>query len=688
MFHQDNSIKPKLVISVNPNSAKHNTSKSEPRSKRTKTTLSTIEPNDIDECTIIDESKKFDQDKFIYLLTLLSDYYYNECGIVSDEVYDQLLDIYEAKYGHFVKTRAVPWGETIKLKHYIGSLDKIKKQEDIEKWLKTHPGPYLIMDKVDGMSILTDSIVNETGRRNLKLYATGDGYEGQDVSNLINYVKLPKIESGIGIRGEMVVSRKSFNQLKNSYVNPRTGKPYKNARNATSGIVNASKKNVDPKLARELSFWAFVIMESKNTPEEQANKLTELGFDVPNPILVSDASEEFLHKHYEQRKIDAPYDIDGLVIYQNISHTYPVGSNPDHVIAFKGKSDLATVRVKEIIWTASKDRLLKPVIHYDNTELCGATLKRANGFNARTIVSNNLGPGAKIIITRSNEVMPEFVSLVEPAPQGPSYPDPNVHGKYFWNDSRVELVLYEDNNEVLREKLGHFVKTLGVKNAGRKRLGAMIDYGITDIQSLLSTRPEEMAKIPGIGPEVSKKIHAELHAKISNVPLATIMAASCIFPNIGETRFESILDQYPDLLYMADTDVPFLISQLQQVQGIETMAIPIAKNLPIFVEWLNNIPEIIIKPVEISQNSNIECVPQNLEDEVIVFSGFRDKNLELQIKERGGRVASSVSKKTTRLVVANMNDMTSKPKTAKQLNIPIIKLQDFVDHFIKMSEDV
>jgi len=92
---------------------------------------------------------------------------------------------------------------------------------------------------------------------------------------------------------------------------------------------------------------------------------------------------------------------------------------------------------------------LKPVVIYESVYLSGADLTNATGHNARFIIDNGIGPGAKIKITRSGDTIPKVLLVVEPSPYGPSYPDPNIVGQYAWNENQVEFILLADNDEVV-----------------------------------------------------------------------------------------------------------------------------------------------------------------------------------------------------------------------------------------------
>lgn len=640
------------------------------------------------------EAIDLSKDNFENMLKFLSDAYYNDLPIIEDSDYDNLLEVYETKYGKYERLRAKPTQtrEKILLEDFIGGLNKIKKDNEVQTWFGKHSGPYLVQDKIDGISAVLKITVDQFGKKTTKLFTTGDGYEGEDVSALTKYMALPDINETIRIRGELAVLKSSFEKIKNTYPNPKTGKPFSNERNLAGGIVNAARKNINPTLAKEITFFGLNIL-SKNdmTQSEQYQLLCGYGFTVPYSVQSSGLDKDILDKFYETRKKESIVLIDGLVIYQDIIKKSPIGKNPDHIIAFKGKSSIVEVEVEKIKWRASKDKLLKPRVYYSPTSISGIINRKATGHNAKTMINNQIGVGSKILITRSNEVIPQVVGVITQSKDNSYYPDEEVHGKYFWNDNKVELVLYEENDEVRREKLRYFLDTLKIKNLGRKRIKTLFKNGITNIKALVSVTPETLAKI--FGPNMSVKIYQDLKSAIDNVPLSKLLTASGLFPNIAQKTFEAILEIYPDLIYMADMDHTILVNQLLLVKGIQKKSLIIAEKLPIFVSWLNEHPEITVESTEIEQYGSGTAnhimlgpnVIQNLQGQTIVFSGFRDTpalNLEKQIKQRGGKITTSVSKKTTFLVVKDVNDSTSKPTKAKQLGVKIVQLNDFIKTYL------
>lgn len=612
----------------------------------------------IDEDTIIENATKFSKEKFKTLLENLQDYYYNDENLVTDKTYDELIDIYEAKYGEYSVIGSVPKIDSVDLPYFLGSLKKVRKQSKIDLWSKSYPGPYIIEDKIDGLTLLFS---NKGGKKSL--YTRGDGTKGQDVSHILPYLSLPDIKKDVAVRGEIVLSKEAFRKI---------GAGFKNGRNLASGILR-SKKHFNPAIAKELSFYAYRIMNRIASASTDILDLQSMGFLVPNPVSSPIISEEILRDYYENRKELAPYETDGLVLYHDEAIDHPDDGNPKHIIAFKPETEKAVTTVLKVVWKASKRKLLKPVVYYDPVMLSGAELQKASGYNAKFIINNSIGPGASILITRSGDVIPKIVKVITPAKKI-DLPDVNKYGLYTWDKNEVEFVLEKNNSEVDIEKIKHFLDTLDIKNFGRKRIESIVGIGINTVDLLLKITPEQLLQIPGFGSSLVSQMIENLKEKITDIPLEKIMDASSIFPGIGEKRFGLILETYPDILTNSN-NLEETSAKIRSIKGFDSLAEVISDKLPEFVEWLNKNREITLK--------DATHIGDSMAGIVVVFSGFRDKELEEKVKQLGGKVSTSISKNTSVLVLKDMSESSMKGKAleAKEKGVTIISKKDFLSKY-------
>jgi len=621
---------------------------------------------------LINNSSK---NKMSKIIDFLNDKYYNEVGIIDDIIYDEIVEIYEQKYEKYKKIGYEPLNKKKeKLPFYLGSLNKIKENKELEKWKNKYNGPYILEDKIDGLSLLIYTYIKDN-RRITKLFTRGNGNIGTDVSHLLNYVQFPEwiypqfiqLNSNnikiIGIRGEIIINKKIYNKVKKI-------REIKNARNYVAGIIN-SKTNFNQDDASNLSFYAYhlIIPDIHISYPQQLLYLQKWGFLTPNPYNIDNIDLKTLTDYHNKRKIESEYDIDGVVIYSNDDLSYPNDGNPKHVVAFKVIGEDKITTVLDVIWEASRTYKLKPIVIYEPINISGAILQRATAYNARFIISNNIGPGAIIRITRSGEVIPKVIEVLQGSPNGPKMPNISL-GNYYWNDSHVELLLESSNKDVITNKLIHFLDRLDIKtNIGPKRIRILVDNNILSINDLLNLTPSFLENLPSFGHNISTDFINLLHSKTKNVKLSKLMDASGIFENIGYRRFDTILQHFPYLLSMTPSSIS---SNLKNIKGFNILADKISINIPIFLNWLSDHSRITYFIPDTSLHST-------LSNEIIVFSGFRDKNLESYINKLGGKVNTSVSSKTTLLLIKNLQSTNSKYNQAITLNIKIMLKDDFTN---------
>ena len=630
----------------------------------------------VDEPELLRQATTMDETKLRATLKYLDENYHNNISLISDDTYDQLLELYENRFGEYSEIGAPPRGQKIDLPFYLGSLKKIKTEAEIRTWTSRFPGPYILEDKVDGITLL---YISQTvgGRRVYKMYTRGGGTQGLDVSHIIDVMKMPKVQFDMAVRGEAVMSKEAF---------ARVGGGFSNARNMVSGLINA-KESFNPQLVSSIQFLAFRLVELKDPqtglpikepPETEILRLKSFGFTTPWAARADTLTLTQLQSVLQQRRQEAPYEVDGLVVYQNRSADYPIGEKPSHVVAFKMNLHSADTTVIEVVWEASKDRLLKPVIIYEPVILSGATLQRTSGDNARYIVTNGIGPGAKIRITRSGDTIPRIVEVLQPVQ--PQLPDPRIHGQYAWNANQVEFVLLQDNPQVTAAKIEHFLETLGVKNVGPARVKAFVEGGLNSITAILTATPQQFAQVERIGINLANQIYTEIQTKIKSVPLARLMAASGFFSGFGEKRLQALIDVYPNVIQYVNVPTTQLTAAIEKVPGFgDKLASEFAQKLPEFVQWWNKNPMITLASVS---QTPMPSGPQTLTGITVVFSGFRDKQLQERIEQRGGKVGNAISKSTNYLIMKDPQDIKGKAQKAASLGVPVISRDQFIAQFL------
>jgi len=641
---------------------------------------------------VISIAATFDESTYRRLLDILTEAYHNDSELVPDSTYDALLEQYETRFRdrEYSPVGAVPRGNKVTLPYYLGSLRKVKTETELKTWSKRFPGPYLIEDKVDGLTLLYVQIGSDR-----KLYTRGTGSVGQDVTPVLPYLNIPISPEDVAIRGEVVMYTADFERNRDRGANPRA---------VVSGTINA--KTLRPALLRHFHFLAFRVVSSNQYPDEQIVWLQQTGYETPEVVASESLDITMLTDYLSERKATAPYDIDGLVIYSNQNLEYPVGENPRHVIAFKTSTETVPTVVTDVIWESSKNRLLKPVVHFQPVVVSGATLSKASGDNARFIINSGLGPGAKITVTRSGDVIPRIVAILERVE--PSLPDPEIIGAYQWNETGVELVLDEDSPETIMARMLAFVKILGVPNLGPARVRNLYTGGIDSIPKLISVTSDQLRGIPGIGSGLAESISASIRERIPRMTLPEWIHASGFFPSFGTRKAEAIVESFPNLMTI---DLETLRVGIGSMRGFSSKtAYTFVTALPLFREWYRHLhlpdpspsrsPGVArpnrpdprgydlpsparspgLRPIPGLELDEPDEIPQDLVGKIFVFSGFRSSDLKTRIEQRGGRVSENVTRRDrdiTTVIAKDPSNRTGKLVTADKYGVQVVSLDDF-----------
>lgn len=593
-----------------------------------------------------------------------SSYYYEGKPVISDDIFDIMknyLTKREPSHPVLKAIGAVAHGTKVKLPYWMGSLDKIREDEKaLQSWKSKYSGKVIISDKLDGNSALL--VYSD---KDINMYSRGDGYEGQNISHLIPLIQgVPKGLKNCAIRGELIISKELW---------ASKGKGA-NARNTVAGVMNS--KHPDKELARIVEFVAYEQLHPRVKLSESIESMKKSGLHVVynKEMNSSELTMENLSKILMDRRVSSPYEIDGIVVFHDGEHNQVSGKNPSYAFAFKSilTHEEAEVVVKTVEWNASKDGYLKPLIHFDPVVLSGVTIQKATGFNAQYIETNTLGPGSRIVIIRSGDVIPHIVRVLSKSASGkPSFPDVD----YKWNDTHVDIVLVDKSKaqDVMIKQMTYFAKTLNMKGVGEGLIERMYKNGVDSIKKLLEVTVAQLVTMEGFQKKSAEKVVSEIHESVKKADCLTFMDASNLFGRaIGERKLKLIVSSFPNILNGKSPSE----SELSSIDGIGPVtARQFLDGLPQFYDFMKDIGipcnKAVEAPVVVSSSK------PSLSHLTVVFTGMRDKDLEAEIESRGGKIGSSVSKKTSVVVAKDPSEETGKVKTAKDLGVKVVSFEEF-----------
>jgi NAD-dependent DNA ligase len=591
------------------------------------------------------------------MIILSNAVYYNiESGssaLLTDNEYDVLKEYIERTYpkNAVVRDIGAPVEKNkVTLPYEMPSMDKIKPDTGaLDSWKKKYNGPYLLSCKLDGVSGMYS-----TESTAAKLYTRGNGKIGQDVTHLLDHLKLPLVK-GCVVRGEFIMPKRVFQE--------KYQKEFANARNLVAGMVN--RITADGKM-KDLHFVAYEVIKPILPPSEQMKFLEKAGFETVQNVTKSILTNSGLSDILVDWRAAYAYEIDGIIVTNDVAYPRQSG-NPDHAFAFKMvlSDQMAEVKVVDVIWNASKDGYLKPRVQIEPIKLAGVTIEYATGFNAGFIETNKIGVGAVIQLIRSGDVIPHIKNVIVPAENAKM---PNV--PYKWNDTRVDIILenLEDDSDVLTKNITGFFRGIEVDGLSAGNVARIVSAGFNSVPKIIHMNKADFLTIDGFKEKTATKLHNGISEKLGTASLVTIMSASNLFGRgFSDKKIEVIVTEMGSGILTSSEFAADKVKRIAAIKGMSAKtAEPFVDAIPKFLEFM--------RECGLERKLNSGSVAQinsehPLYKKSIVMSGKRDKDLEARLLAVGATIGSSVSKNTFAVVSEDIESDTGKVSSAKTLGI-------------------
>lgn len=617
---------------------------------------------------------KLKEEELVIILKEAEEAYHSTGSpIMTDDLYDvlkQRLKKINPKNPFLKKVGAPVKGEKVKLPYYMGSLDKIRDDpKHVENFKKKYPGNYVISDKLDGISALL-----VFHRNTVSMYTRGDGEYGQDISRLASMISTIPNPTSISIplvvRGEIILSRSSWNELKHKGAN---------ARNVVAGAVNA--KTPDSEVTRHLQFISYEVLAPKESPSQAFTHLKQLGFKTPHYVIMSDVemNNETLSKLLIQRREKSEFECDGIVVRHDKDHKYISGKNPKYAFAYKSilTHEEAEVIIHSVEWNVSKDGFLKPTLLFDTVVLAGVKIQRATGFNAQFIEKNKIGPGSRVVIIRSGDVIPHVMRVLSPSATGkPSMPTES----FEWTDTHVDIYVTGDENEEMKLKqMEFFVNQMDINYLAKGTLAKLVTAGFNTLPKIMNLKESDLLKIDGIQSKGAKKIFDSIQATKSRATCVDYLnATNKLGRGIGRKKIEMLVQAYPDIL---QGKVPSIDASVK-IEGLSLATIQsMIQALPSTFKLIHEIDSSVctsqktksVTPPSSPSNKHLK----ELEGKSIIFTGFRNKEWEEQLKTVQCKVANSVTKSLYLVVALDPSETSGKLQKAREYQLTIVSKNEF-----------
>lgn len=647
------------------------------------------------------------QDRMKVLVRLLKEaskaYYAENREIMSNLEYDRLydeLEKLEAETGIVLSdSPTVTVGyesveELPKERHEspMLSLGKTKSREELREWLQGKSA--LLSWKLDGLTVV---LTYREGKL-AKAVTRGNGEIGEVITgNARTFKNLPLAISYKGelvLRGEAVITYSDFERI-NAEI-PEAEARYKNPRNLCSGSVRQLSNRVTAE--RNVRFFAFSLVKAEgvefdNSRSAQMDFLREQGFEVVEHVLVTPDTILGAVGDFE-KKIET-YDVpsDGLVLtYEDIAYGQSLGRTakfPRDSIAFKWADDLRETTLKEIEWSPSRTGLINPVAIFEPVELEGTTVSRASVHNISILRGLKLGIGDRITVYKANMIIPQIaenltcsdnVILPERCPVcgGPT----QVRSV---NDTESLYCINPDCAAKRIKAFSLFVSrdALNIEGLSEATLEKFIGKGfIHDFPDLfaLSDHKEQIVQMEGFG----EKSYANLKESIENARKTTLprLLYGLGIANIGVVNARMLCRHFGyslEALMEADRE------ELASIDGVGEV---IAAAFTDYMADAQNRERLR----KLAGELELEIPEENTEPQILNGFSFvvtgtlqhyenRDA-LKAVIESLGGKVTGSVTGKTECLINNDVNSSSTKNKKAKELKIPILSEEDFIQKYL------
>ena len=584
-------------------------------------------------------------------LRAASDAYYNTGEpTMSDAEYDALADVLRELAPDSAALSAVGApvpGAKVPLPYPMMSLDKVKDAARAQRWADKHPGPYTVSDKLDGTSAMFASG---------KMYRRGTGDIGADVSHLVAGLVPTRVRNAdLAVRGEIVMRKADFARLKardDSVVDARS-------------LVNAleNRKTVEPgdPVLRAARFVAYEVVHPRMDKAAQFAALKAAGYETAWHATLSALSGQSLTDLFTRRRAESPYNVDGLVVEAAGAHALVRTRNPDYAFAFKAvlPDQGGETTVIDVVYESSRDGRLTPRVSFEPVVANGVTMRWATAHNARFVQDAGIGPGARVVIVRSGDVIPKIVGV--PRTVAPKLPPPVPAWSWDANGVHAVLTLLGDQGRV--KLLLKFLTALGVEHAKETTLTKLYEAGYGTVSELLAATPAQLSAVPGVGNLMAEKLTSALRAAVRSVdPVAMMVASNAFGSGVGERKLRALHGAIGDFTKLSG---PALRAAVLSAPGFQdATADKIVAGVPAFRDFMAAHPEITLA----------RAAPRSQEPPRarVVFTGFRDAALEAAAGAAGYEVASSVSATTHEVVARDTTSGTGKVKRARELGVPVV----------------
>ena len=539
--------------------------------------------------------------------------------------------------------------------------------------------------KIDGLAI---SLTYAKGR--LQRAATrGDGTVGEDVTANVRTIRsvplsitpAPGLPDVFEVRGEVYFPIAAFEKL-NREVEAAGRVRYVNPRNTAAGSVRQIDPNVTA--SRDLQTFMYTLDPggASRSQWEVLGALAKMGFRVNKHRRRLNSIEEVIeyHAEWQRRRHELEHEIDGVVIkVDDFAQQLELGfvaRSPRWAIAFKYAPEQAETEVEEIACYVGRTGVLTPVAHVKPVVVGGVTIRNITMHNEAQVNEKGVYVGARVLIHRAGDVIPEIVSVKDPKP-GWKMPAkcPVCGGEVVREEPYIAHRCINPFCAAQRlERLRHFASrgALNIEGLGYATLGQVIERGwVEDPSDLYRLTKEQVVQLEGFAEKSGQNLIDRIAE--SRRPQLGRFLYSLGIPQVGEATAELLATDFGTIEKLRAASE----EDLQRVEGVGPS---MAKEVHMYFQGhgAKLVGKLLAAGV---QPQAVEAPGEGpLTGKTFVFTGTLETmsrpDAEALVRKLGGKATSSVSSKTS-YVVAGPN-AGSKLEKAQKLKLAILDEEQFL----------
>ena len=592
---------------------------------------------------------------------------------------------------------------TILHQNRMYSLDNSYSKDDLLDWEKrlqknlgTETIEYTCELKYDGASI---NLSYENGNF-IKAVTRGDGFQGDEVTQNIRTIRsIPlKVSSSFmdnfEMRGEIILPLVGFQKMNEARL-LNGEEAYRNPRNTASGSLKLQDSSEVAKRPLDCLLYQVVANERKYaTHYDSLLAARKAGFKIPKTIMLASSIEEVFRfvNEWDMKRHQLPYETDGVVIkVNNLQQQEELGytaKSPRWAIAYKFKAAQVSTVLKEITYQVGRTGAITPVANLEPVQLAGTTVKRASLHNADQINKLDIRINDTVFVEKGGEIIPKIIAV--DFTKRAEYSQSTIYATHC-PECQTALVRSEGDAKhycpnmygcapQITGRIQHFIsrKAMNIDGLGGETVDLLRKEGlIENYADLYNLTAEQVIPLERMAEKSAKNMIEGIN-KSKEIPFEKVLFALGI-RFVGETVAKKLAKHFKSIDNLMAADMETLIS-------VDEIGDRIAESIQEFSNDLSNI--LLINrlksygvQMQISEEDLIGLTDK-LQGKVFIVSGVFYKmtrnELKKSIEDNGGRVSSSISKKTDYIIAGDKMGPSKKTK-ADDLGVTIISEDDFIE---------